>query len=117
MTTWPASLPQAPLAQGYSEQQGDNVVRYQVEQGPAQMRMRSTRQPRIVACTYFLTTAQKAALDEWVAGTIRYGATVFDWPNPVTGGTEQARMTAPPVYSPVAGGMRWHATLALELWS
>ncbi len=39
---WPPSLPQRPLAQGFSEQAPDTLIRTQMEAGPPKVRRRFT---------------------------------------------------------------------------
>lgn len=111
---WPATLPQSPLADSYSEAGERNVIRFEVDAGPAEMRRRHTRGLRQIGATYWLTSAQLATWRGFWADDLSHGAMWFEWPDPVIGEAILARVIDPPMITPVAGGQRWQMALRIE---
>ena len=112
---WPASLPQEPLAQGFSEQAPNTVIRSQMEVGPPKVRRRFTAGVRNIECQLRLTPAQVDTLDAFFGSTVAGGALSFDWKHPRGGTVVTFRFVEPPAYAPVARGTLWQATLRLEI--
>lgn len=100
MTTWPATLPQRPLLNGYSEQRVDANARSSVAVGPSKTRRRYTAVPVVFNCQWSMTTAQLAALETFYVTTLLEGSTSFDWPHPRSGSTVTARFVGPYTLSP-----------------
>lgn len=115
MPTWPASLPQAPLIEGYSEQPPDLIVRSQGEVGWAKTRRRATAGPTRITATYAMTGAQLAIFEAFVDGELAGRMHTFDWPRPRTGATVPARIVDAPQIVPAAGSDRWRVGLTLEV--
>jgi hypothetical protein len=113
--TWPASLPQDPLAQGFSEQAPNTVIRTTMEAGPPKMRRRFTAGIRNIECQLRLTSAQTDTLDLFFETTLAGGSLSFDWKHPRTGATVTFRFVEPPSYGAVARGTLWWASLKLEI--
>ena len=112
---WPATLPQEPLADGYSEQAPNTVLRSQMEAGPPKLRRRFTAGVRTIECQLRLTPAEVADLDLFFTETVAGGSLPFDWKHPRTGTAQTFRWVEPPTYTPLARGTRWRATLRLEI--
>jgi len=112
---WPASLPQEPLAQGFSEQAPNTLLRSQMEAGPPKVRRRFTAGIRNIECQVRLTPAQVDLLDTFFDATIAGGALPFDWKHPRNGTAVTFRFVEPPSYTPVARGTLWQASLRLEI--
>lgn len=115
MATWPGTLPgfDEILADGYRETAPQNVIRTEMETGPAKVRRRGTAAPEMVSGTMLLTTAQVATLRTFFDSTISYGATEFDGTHPRTGASVSMRFMAPP--QAAASGIHWLVTLNLEI--
>jgi len=111
---WPASLPQEPLAQGFSERAPNTLIRTTMEAGPPKARRRFTAGVRNIECQLRLTPAQTATLDLFFDTTIAGGALSFDWKHPRDGAPATFRFVEPPSYTPVARGALWQASLRLE---
>ena len=94
MPTWPASLPQAPLVDGYGETPPDLIVRSQTDVGWAKTRRRATAGPTRITATYAMTGAQLAAFESFLASDIADRTLAFDWPRPRTGATVSVRIVA-----------------------
>jgi hypothetical protein len=113
--TWPLSLPQRPLAQGYNEQAPNTVIRTQMEAGPPKVRRRFTAGIRILGLQLQLTAEQVETLDGFHDATLQGGALAFDWVHPRTGLAMTCRFAEPPSYVPIARGRLWTATIKLEI--
>ena len=92
MPTWPASLPQAPLVEGYGEAPPDLLVRSQTDVGWAKTRRRATAGPTRITATYAMTGAQLAVFESFLSGDIADRTLAFDWPRPRTGGQRGPRL-------------------------
>jgi hypothetical protein len=114
MPSWPASLPQAPLIEGYGETPPDLVLRSQTDGGWAKTRARATAGPTRIVATYAMTGTQLAAFETFVSSDIAERTLAFDWPRPRTGATVSVRMVVVPVIVPAGGADRWTVGLTLE---
>jgi hypothetical protein len=92
MPTWPSSLPDAPLQQGYQEQVPNTLVRTEMDKGPAKVRRRSTAGTRAFTVNLLLTEAQVVTLDSFIDQDLDGGALRFDWTHPRTGAAVQFRL-------------------------
>lgn len=113
--TWPASLPQEPLVEGFIEQAPNTLIRSQMEAGPAKVRRRFTSGPRNFDCQLYLSPAQVETLDGFYVSTLAGGALSFDWKHPRTQAAVTFRFIEPPSYKPVKRGAAWQASLRLEV--
>ena len=94
MPTWPLTLPQKPLTEGYREAPVAGAIRSPMEMGPAKQRRRFTGNLITITCVFDLTVAQKATLDTFWFTTLGCGAAAFDWAHPVSGAVVSARFVA-----------------------
>ncbi len=113
MATWPSTLPQEFMEDGYSESPPDNLIRTQTDTGPGKIRKRSTAASRKIQGQLLFTAAQKTIFESFFETTIGYGSLAFDCPLR-TGEEEEMRFTSLPSYSP-AGGGDFLVTLNLEI--
>jgi len=114
-SVWPVSLPQEPLAQGFSEQAPSTVIRSQMEAGPPKVRRRFTAGVRNIECQLRLTPAQVDTLDSFFDTTVAGGSLSFDWKHPRSGAAVTLRFVEPPSYTPLTRGTLWQASLRLEI--
>ena len=112
---WPTSLPQRPLAQGYSERAAATVIRTAMEAGPPKVRRRYTAGIRRFELQLRLTPSEADTLDAFYDDTMMGGSLPFDWQHPRTGAAVAYRFVEPPAYTPAAGGQLWTASLRLEV--
>lgn len=112
---WPVSLPQRPLAQGFSERAPETVIRTPMEAGPPKVRRRFTAGVRQFGLQVRLTPDQVDTLDGFFETTLQGGALPFDWTQPRTGAAVTYRFAEPPSYAPMPGGQLWTSTLRLEV--
>ena len=78
--TWPASLPQKPLRDGFSEVGGVNVIRTPMDKGPARTR-RLSRLVKPIQVTFLMTKAQIVTLEDFVENTL-FGVRRFNFTHP-----------------------------------
>lgn len=112
MATWPATLPQIPLVDGYSETLPETAIRTSMDVGPAKVRQRISHNVRPFVFPMWLTSAQIDILETLYATTCLGGALPFTHDRPRAGGSVEIRFTAPPQigapqgdYYPVDCGM------------
>ena len=113
MPTWPATLPQLVLRDGFSETTLDVVIRTPVEAGPAKLRRRISTNVRTINCNVILTTAQVAIFDSFYVTDLEGGALSFTWTSQRTGAAATLRFTGVPKY--VTEGLDWMVNLPLEI--
>lgn len=114
MASWPGTLPDDFLQQGYSETMPNNLIRTQMDAGPAKVRRRSTAAPTLIAGRQTMTETQTEALDTFFKTTTSYGADAFDWTDPRTGDSVSMRFINPPKLMP-SGGVNWYVDFELEI--
>jgi hypothetical protein len=113
MAVWPTSLPQQVLAADFTESADANLVRSDVDVGPAKLRRRYTAEIKVFQIGLVLTADQVATLETFYDSTL--GAVdPFDWTHPRTLAAASLRFRSRPEYRALAGGW-WRASFALEL--
>lgn len=113
MASWPATLPQLPMASGFSESPPDTTVRTKMDAGPAKVRRRFTANVRPIKASFLMTTAQIADLDTFYVTTTVGGSASFTWIDPRTSSSKSFRFMAPPEYN-LTSGDYWSVSLQLE---
>ena len=112
--TWPESLPQSPLLDGWQETLPDNTLRTEMEQGPAKLRRRSTAASGRMNAQFLLSASDCTVLDDFYASTLAGGVKVFRMIHPRRAETISCRFAAPPEYAAVNGGY-CRARITLEV--
>lgn len=82
--SWPATLPQCPILNAFSETPQPNVVSFKPEVGPPKQRRRSTAKAWITNVSYRMTNAQLLTFKTFFETTLEDGALPFNWAHPVT---------------------------------
>lgn len=113
MATWPVTLPQLPLADGYEEVFGDAFIRTQMEVGPAKQRRAISNPARPMVFPILVTTAQMATLETFYYTTLGGGSLPFDISHPRTSATVSMRFVEPPKVVP--RGLRYEVSMMLEV--
>jgi hypothetical protein len=114
MATWPGSLPQTPLLQGFSQQLEDNLLRTEMDAGKDKVRRRFTAGIMPVKISMVLATAQKDILITFFDTTVTGGADEFDWDDHLNGGVVQYRFLSPSSFRRLSGAY-WSADMELEI--
>jgi hypothetical protein len=113
MATWPVTLPQSILADGYSETLPDTVIRTSMDVGPAKVRRRISNNSFPIVGTLVISRTQVGYLKTFYNTTLLGGSLAFDWADPTTRATVSMRFTGPPKISSVSG---WYKVdMALEV--
>jgi len=108
MATWPSSL--KINKENFRETPQNNVLRSDMDVGPAKIRKRSSLNVRSVSFSLFLTDAELETLDAFYLAN---DALSFDFVHPRTDATVSARFVQPPEYS--LNETMWSVSVALEV--
>lgn len=116
--TWPESVEQIPLRDGFSISYEPNLIQSPTETGPGKTRPRQSHAQYTVTPSVNASKAQKQTLQLFFQDTTAFGSIPFGWPeldNLIDDGqTHTYRMTKPPQFEPV--GSNWTASLTLKAW-
>ena len=116
---WPSNLPLNPLLAGYAESIPSNVLRTQMDAGPAKTRRRSAAKPWSMSVSFSCTNEQAVTLSEFVQDTIKGGALRFEWTHPRTGANIECRIVpeGEKIVSlePMGCGNYWLASMTMEV--
>lgn len=115
MASWPTSLPQLVLLDGYQEQEADITIRSTVDVGPEKTRPRYTGAPVDFNCQLLLSSTQCDALDAFYTATLNFGTARFDWVHPRTLAAASLAFRGRPGYQALGGG-KFRTSLALRKW-
>ncbi len=77
MATWPITLPAAPLAAGYVVEPGSQVLRSDMEVGPARVRRITSARNDQVSLSVELSAAQVQIFRNWFDGDLAGGSNWF----------------------------------------
>jgi hypothetical protein len=111
--TWPATLPQLLLVEGYADGVADGRIISNTDAGPPKVRRRSSAMPRPVQGRMIMDTDQLADLRDFVDNTLIGGALPFNFPDPVDGSTVIVLFAdSLPVWS-AYGADTWNVNLSL----
>ncbi len=86
---WPTDLPQSPQ-KDFQETIGINIIRSNMNSGPAKQRVRS-RRPSQLNLSFIMTAAQTDSLQSFILNTLK-GTKRFDFPHPRTGTSVECRV-------------------------
>lgn len=113
MPTWPT---EARIMQtGYSSAPANNVIRSGMDVGPDKVRRRTTSNIRPVSFSMLLSDAAWAIFDDFYVNELMSGALAFDFVEPPTGLTVQARFTGNPPQYKRRPGYGWDVECQLEI--
>jgi hypothetical protein len=114
MTTWPDALPAYPLLDGFRETVPNTVIRTDMEQGPAKVRLRTTAAARAMSVSYLMNKTQVTALETFYLATLQGGALAFDFVHPRSNAVVSCRFTKPPEYA-TSNGNFFKVAIELEV--
>ena len=120
MLLWPTAIPQAPQRDGWSDSAPDNLLRSDMESGPAKVRRRGNAKPYVAQATYVMNDEEAAIFEAFALQTLAGGALAFDWWHPVLRRYVRARLV------PAGEGLfsrsywngtyAWQYSLTIEYW-
>jgi len=91
--TWPTTLPNLEIG-GFSIAGASNLLRSNMDAGPAKQRRRFTWGPRPVTGRVTLDDTQMTAFLTFYRNSLLDGAVRFEWTDPITGATAEFRFTS-----------------------
>lgn len=112
--TWPATVPDDFLWEGYRETPPNNVIRTSMDVGPDKIRRRSTAAVSSISCKMVLTKTQLGYFDTFYNTTLVNGSLTFDLTHPRTGSSKEMRFQNPPEYIYISGNY-WSVLMQLEV--
>jgi len=112
METWPVTLPQVLLSDGYGEKANPYVVRTDMEVGPTKARRRVSSGVTDIQGRLVLTTAQVVILDNFYLNTVNC-VDSFSWVHQRTKAASVYRFVEAPEYTHLEG--KWNVSLSLEI--
>lgn len=115
MATWPGTLPQFVLQDGYREDLGDALLRSSMDTGPAKRRARFTAAPKELTVTIVMTSAEVDIFETFYVTTLGNGALKFTYFNPRTEAVEEVAFTRSPPPIVPDGPTTYLVTLPLEI--
>lgn len=106
------------LLAGFAEQRESALLRTEMESGPPkQAKVKSRVMVTRPATISIETKADYLSFVDWFAHDINEGAAWFDWTDPVSGTTRQARFVGGGLdATPVAGLRHWMIKTKIETW-
>ena len=96
--SWPAALYGLILKEGFQEAPPDNVLRTEMDVGPAKLRRRSTAAVRKFSVQMFFTTTLVATFDTFYVTTSKHGSLAFSYRAPRTETVADHRFASVPTY-------------------
>jgi len=112
-TTWPTSLRDLWLKDGFREVPPKNMLRTGMDIGPAKVRRRTTANVRPFFGQMFLTPALVVVLDDFFVTSTKSGTLTVELKHPRTGAIGTYRFVTEPQYAPHNRGSI--ASIQLEL--
>lgn len=115
MATWPNTLPQYVLQNGFQESIQDQTLESQMDSGPAKIRRRFTQPLRKITAQMLLTASQRDTFEYFWGTTLQGGSLTFTWVHPITQSSATMRFRNPaPSYSAM-GGNSYQVNFVLEV--
>lgn len=85
--SWPSTLPQRPQSDGYERRPKSSVIAFETEVGPGKRRRRSSVRMMLVSATFRIDGSQLSTFETFFRSTLADGTLVFQWADPVDGGS------------------------------
>ena len=112
--SWPATLPQYVLQDGFEFGGRDDSIRTPSDIGSPKVRPRSTATIYEFPASFELTAAQFTILETFFDTTTSRGTAVFNFTHPITDAAIEVSSTSRPKYRS-AGGSRFTAAFGLRI--
>lgn len=82
IASWPTTLPQCPILNGFSETKQTNLRSFTPDVGPPKVSRRSTAASWLTSVAYRMTRAQLTAFNFFYEATLEDGSLPFNWKHP-----------------------------------
>lgn len=116
--TWPGTLPASFQADGYEEGGKENMLRSNMDAGPAKMRRRFTAAVRPVQGIIVVDETQLATFKTFYGTTLKDGSLPFDWHEHLPAGDATVatfRFVAPYRARAIEGQQAYEISMQLEI--
>ena len=110
--TWPLTLPQSFLVNGFNEDGPDNIIRSAMDTGPHKTRRRYTARVQPLTGAMLMTPAEYTIFKDFFKTSLQDGALTFEMPDDVDGGTMEVKFRAK--YQTVFLGTVFRVTMGLD---
>ena len=97
--SWPATLYGFILKEGFQEKPPDNILRTNMDVGPAKVRRRGTAAVREFSVQMFFSKALLATFETFYVTTSKHGSLAFSYKSPRTETTLDHRFASVPTYA------------------
>lgn len=104
-TTWPETLPQKLLVDGFSSQLPTGSIRVEMDSGPAFQRQRYTSSVEPIQGSIWVTKGQYQTFKNFYVTSLAQGSLPFNWVHPITEETVEMQfdVSNPPRISAKSG--------------
>jgi hypothetical protein len=85
MSLWPATLPQCPILNEFSEQRQRNAVSFSPDVGPPKLRRRSSESGVMASVAFRMTISDLEIFRTFFVDTLEDGPISFQWRHPLDG--------------------------------
>lgn len=103
MVSWPTTLPQELIEDGFEETMQSLIISTDMEVGPPKTRKRLTASFTPIKGSIIVTKDQRAIFLTFFHSTIAGGAIKFTWKHPITGSTVKMKIIGPPKITSLGG--------------
>lgn len=117
MASWPAELPQNLIVEGFSYAPQSQVIRTEMDAGPAFQRRRyTTERVQVSGAILVVGLAPAQTFLDFLNNTLNGGAEAFDWKDPIRNSPARLQFigTDPPVIAKVGGDI-YRISMHLEI--
>lgn len=90
--SWPNSLPDEPLLQGYREVHPDLTLRSKLDKGPAKVSRKGSKGPQVISVQFSMSSSVLELWEEFVEDTLAAGSLRFTHTHPRTGASIEMRL-------------------------
>lgn len=112
--TWPLTLPTYFLAKGYSENPKSQLIKSDIDVGPAKLRRRFTTDALFINGQMRMSQSQLDDLETFYLTTLLGGTLTFDLVNPINSVSRELRFINPYIASHI-GGVYYDVSFQLEV--
>lgn len=114
MVTWPTSLPQSPLIEGFSRQKRQNRRTFEPEAGKSKHILFYTAVPETMDLNFIMDESQRQTFESFYENDVLFGTQTFDFPDPNTGNTITVRFIGEPPNVESNGPFLYNISFELE---
>jgi hypothetical protein len=113
MAEWPSTLPNKMQLGSFAQESELNVIRTDMDVGPAKLRRRVKTGYRVIEGDVILTQDQLLSFISFFENDVKEGSLPFTWIDPIFETVETFRFTKSPSWSPY--GQYFRVSLPLEM--